>query len=208
MLVEIDSSRYAKIARSRALAILERADLKPDRFTAHRDRSFTAKYLRDKQPLFTSHRYEERIEIAADNSVAIFKRPNKRTDRGRYITLKFAVAALDDLGLPKVKLTADGTALNNGAAKTKTSPKRKKAVKEVVTVEKVVPVSADTSLKPLASLAGDLKHLLHYARELVEKLEAATLDSQRKTILSTLGEAQKQGDALAAGLGALAADAQ
>lgn len=191
-MIDIDSSRYAKIGRTRVLQILEHADLKPDRLTAHRNRMFTARYLRDRQPAFTNKRYEERMEIAADNTVAIFKRPNTRLDRGRYITLKFAVTAVGSLGLNPIKLKEDGTAASEASPTPAVSRTRTRTAKT-----KPVIVNGSASAAPkgdpmqrLNGLARDMKQLVHYAHDLVEK------DDKRDHILVVLDELKKHVDTL------------
>ena len=94
-MVKIDPpSFFTHVTRRNALEILGRARLYPDRFTAHRNGTFTARYLRDKEPMFQSHEeYEGQLE-EADQRVAILKRPSPKLDRGRYVTLQFSFAAI------------------------------------------------------------------------------------------------------------------
>jgi hypothetical protein len=89
-LIEIPSLKE-RVSRSQALATLRQANLLPDRFTAHRNGVFTAKYLRGRELVFLSDEYETKLE-SADRRVAILKRPSPKIDRGRYITLQFAFA--------------------------------------------------------------------------------------------------------------------
>ena len=99
-MIDIDTKRYMKVARGDALAILEQAKMIPDDFTAHRNGSFTARYLRDRTATLRTLGMEERIENI-DPRVAIFKRPSDKLDRGRYVTFKFAVASVRAPGLPE-----------------------------------------------------------------------------------------------------------
>jgi hypothetical protein len=88
--IEIPSN-LTKVKRDEALKILSQAKLPPDRFTAHRNGTFTARYLREWEKAFASDHYEQQLE-KADARVAIYKRPSPKMDRGRYITLQFAFA--------------------------------------------------------------------------------------------------------------------
>ncbi len=81
-----------RVPRKTALAILQDARLYPDRFTAHRNGTFTARYLRDKETIFKSHDEYENMLESADQRVAILKRPSPQLDRGRYVTLQFTFA--------------------------------------------------------------------------------------------------------------------
>jgi hypothetical protein len=85
---------YLHLTRKQALDILSRARLSPDRFTAHRDHTFTAHYLRGRELIFMSDEFEGRLD-SADKRVAILKRPCPKMDRGRYITLQFAFAPFE-----------------------------------------------------------------------------------------------------------------
>lgn len=85
---------YLHLTRQQALDILSRARLSPDRFTAHRDRTFTAHYLRGRELIFMSDEFEGQLD-SADKRVAILKRPCPKMDRGRYITLQFAFAPFE-----------------------------------------------------------------------------------------------------------------
>lgn len=81
-----------RVPRKQALEILQRARLSPDRFTAHRNGTFTARYLRDREAVFPSHDdFEWQLE-KADQRMAILKRPSPKLDRGRYMTLQFSFA--------------------------------------------------------------------------------------------------------------------
>jgi hypothetical protein len=85
-------SILTRVPRKKALEILQHARLYPDRFTAHRNGIFTARYLRDREPIFQSlDEYESQLE-SADQRVAILKRPSPKLDRGRYMTLQFTFA--------------------------------------------------------------------------------------------------------------------
>ncbi|MCB9456713.1 MAG: hypothetical protein H6671_12065 [Anaerolineaceae bacterium] len=90
-MIELDIN-ITKVKRNQALAILRRANLIPDRFTAHRNRTFTARYLRDRAPVFQSADEFETLLEKADCRIAILKRPSPKLDRGRYITLQFTFA--------------------------------------------------------------------------------------------------------------------
>lgn len=107
MMIEIDRTRYSRVKRDAVLRILEQAEIKPDKFTAHRDKTFTARYTKDRLDTFSSLRYESQME-AVDNRIAILKRPNQKMDRGRYVTLKFAVADADQLGIAGPRANGGG----------------------------------------------------------------------------------------------------
>ena len=82
-MIEIDTARYARVTRGRALKLLEAANLAPDKFTAHRNGTFTAKYKRDRQPIFASHRYEERKEkkylpVVAENVIKYLSKEQRQ----------------------------------------------------------------------------------------------------------------------------------
>lgn len=80
------------VTRTKALDILQSARLYPDRFTAHRNGTFTARYSRDREVIFQAlEDYEAQLE-KADQRVAILKRPSPKLDRGRYVTLQFSFA--------------------------------------------------------------------------------------------------------------------
>lgn len=93
-MIEIDSSRYAKVGRGIVLAILEQAKVAPDKFIAHRNRTYTAHYLRDRKP---------NLDISAiesiDKRIAILKKPSDKLDTGRYVTFQFAMASPEKLGI-------------------------------------------------------------------------------------------------------------
>ena len=91
MRIEIPST-FIRIARKDALTFLQNASLMPDRFTAHRNGTFTARYLRDRELEFQSDECDTLLE-KADNRVAILKRPSPKLDKGRYVTLQFSFAA-------------------------------------------------------------------------------------------------------------------
>ena len=82
-----------RITRKQALEFLQRARLSPDRFTAHRNGTFTARYLREREDSFQPDEFEIQLE-KADQRVAILKHPSPKLDRGRYVTLQFSFAAL------------------------------------------------------------------------------------------------------------------
>lgn len=180
-MIEIDTARYARVTRGRALKLLEAADLAPDKFTAHRNGTFTAKYKRDRQPIFASHRYEERMEDAGNHDVAILKRPSPRIDRGPYITLKFAMAAVDRLGLHmEMVAKSKETDAKNGHAPT-TLDAEKTAL-----------------LKKLVGVSRDMTQLTQYAHELLNKGESE--EARRKHLTVTLDEMQKHASTLLDGL--------
>lgn len=80
------------VPRRQALDVLQRAHLMPDRFTAHRNGTFTARYLRDEALLKTPADHFESQLDSADRRVAILKRPSPKLDRGRWVTLQFTFA--------------------------------------------------------------------------------------------------------------------
>ncbi len=90
-MIELDMN-ITKVKRKQALAILRRANLIPDQFTAHRNRTFTARYLRDWTTAFQAVNEFESLLEKADCRIAILKRPSPKLDRGRYITLQFTFA--------------------------------------------------------------------------------------------------------------------
>lgn len=97
-MIELDMN-VTKVKRNQALALLSRADLIPDKFTAHRNRTFTARYLRDRAAAFeSSDEFESRLE-KVDSRIAILKRPSPKLDRGRYITLQFTFAVFNPAAL-------------------------------------------------------------------------------------------------------------
>lgn len=177
MLIDIAHDRYSKITRQKALTVLESADIKPDKFTAHRDRTFTARYLRSRIDLFKSNKYEEQMEIAADNAVAIFKRPSKGIDKGKYVSLRFGFAAMERLGLHGIHLKADGTA--DDEAVNATNGNGKSAP------------DADTGdvalLFTLVGAARDMRQLVTYIRESIDDEKKAaharvSLDELQKLV--------------------------
>ncbi|MCB9452794.1 MAG: hypothetical protein H6672_15250 [Anaerolineaceae bacterium] len=98
MMIELDMN-ITKVKRNQALEILRRAKLMPDKFTAHRNHTFTARYLRDRAEAFESaDEFEARLE-KSDCRIAILKRPSPRLDRGKYISLKFTFAVFNP-GVP------------------------------------------------------------------------------------------------------------
>lgn len=179
---EIDASRYAHVTRGKALQMLERAELKPDKFTAHRDRTFTAKYRRDRLPMF-SQRYEERMESASTSGVAIFKRPSSQIDRGPYVTLQFAVPERERLGLPPIKVP-----------RKRKSPAKAASVPPAETFIKPSDTSGVPLLTRLSNAARDMKQLIDYAHELIEKKD------KPEHLLVTLDELKKHADLLTSGL--------
>lgn len=93
-MIEIDSTRYAKVGRGTVLAILAQAQVTPDKFTAHRNRTYTARYLRDRNTKLNIGEIE-----AIDQRIAILKKPSEKLDTGRYVTFKFAMASPEKLGI-------------------------------------------------------------------------------------------------------------
>lgn len=93
-MIEIDSARYAKVERGAVLAILAQAEVTPDKFVAHRNRTYTAQYLRDRTP-----NLDIGVIEAIDKRIAILKKPSETLDTGRYVTFKFAMAEPDKLGI-------------------------------------------------------------------------------------------------------------
>jgi len=85
-------SFLTRVPRKKALEILQHARLYPDRFTAHRNGTFTARYLRDREPKILSLEEYDVLLEDVDQRVAILKRPSPKLDRGRYITLQFTFA--------------------------------------------------------------------------------------------------------------------
>jgi len=116
MMIEIDTTRYAKVGRGTALAVLEEAQVKPDKFIAHRNRTFTAQYLRDRNPNIDIGQVE-----AIDKRVAVLKNPSEMLDKGRYITFQFAMASPEKLGIkvekPKKKVKETQVQINENVYK-------------------------------------------------------------------------------------------
>ncbi|MBC7870533.1 MAG: hypothetical protein H7Y09_06810 [Chitinophagaceae bacterium] len=186
-MIEIDITRYAKVGRADVLALLESAQMTPDGLIAHRDRSFTARYLRDRSAHFESE-YESKME-AADRRFAIFKRPNKRLDRGRYLTLTFAMAETTKLGLPEVTKSKPKSApalKANGH-----SPKTSIPVQTTPVPVPSVVTQIDTAMvvKMLQRVSNDMFQLVHHATELATKTKTDQPESEHLlTSLSELGE--------------------
>jgi hypothetical protein len=155
-MIEIDSRLYKKMSRKNALALLERAELAPDKFIAHKDKTFTAKFRRKRKRMFQTQGYEDRMEQFGDYQLAILKRPSVRIDRGPYITLRFAFAALDTLGVDKIKLPTK-KAVPNGKAKPAVNG----------TGEKIDAIG----IGQLVRLAGDIKNLAHEAHKMAKEPE-------------------------------------
>ncbi|MFN8375442.1 MAG: hypothetical protein U0694_21520 [Anaerolineae bacterium] len=180
-MIEIDHSRYTKISRKNALALLEQAELTPDKFIAHKDKTFTAKFRRKRKSMFQSQSYEERIENAGEHRIAILKRPSVRMDRGPYMTMRFAFAALETLGLDKAKFAPKTPAKSNGRAK-KAVPVANGKAKELVD-----PFAAIE----LTRMAHDVQNLTREAHKL-----AKDPNSQRAHLLVILEELEKHVDDL------------
>lgn len=174
-MIEIDTHRYAKTDRAAALAILEKAQLLPDKLIAHRNRTFTARYHRDQAAVISDARIE-----SVDHRVAIFKRPSAGLDRGRYVTLTFALAQTDHLAQPAV---SNGS--TNGVADTPKAANGSAAH------------TPDTSmiLKMLQRMTDDMLELIHYADELTAKATHGLSTGRRPEILhlkTTLDELESQ----------------
>lgn len=93
MLIPELPPHLTRIPRKQALDILQRARLMPDRFTAHRNGTFTARYLRGRELVFLSEEYETQLD-STDKRVSILKRPSPKLDRGRYMTMLFTFATV------------------------------------------------------------------------------------------------------------------
>jgi hypothetical protein len=152
-MIEIDITRYTKISRKNALALLEQAELKPDKFIAHKDKTFTAKFRRKRKTMFQSHGYEDRMEQAGNYRLAILKRPSVRIDRGPYITMRFAFTSLETLGLDKNKLTIKKA--TNGTSKSKTANGKPQMIDPFTAID-------------LLAVALDIKNLAHEAHKLAK----------------------------------------
>lgn len=185
MLIELDTTRYAKIRRKDVLAILERADLKPDALVMHRNRLFSARYLRSRNLDFKPGQVEARLE-ATDHRVAIFKRPSRR-DRGRYVTLQFAVADARKLDLTNLQ-----TLRKTEAAKQTAKSIRSSITSELAAIKigDELPALTGESREALLSMLGgvsrSMRQLAQYAHELAMK------NQKRDHLLATLDELQKQ----------------
>lgn len=169
MLIDVDESRYTKITRRHVMTLLEQAQLAPDKLTMHRDRTITASYLRERETTFEAGRYEARME-ALDNRIAIFKRPSA-LDRGRYLTLTFAVASKEQLGLPDLH----DAAAQNG----KSNP----------------PEGSIAVMGRLHGVSRDMQQLTRYAKSLAAKNKRT-----HENLFLTLEEMQRQIDILQEGL--------
>jgi hypothetical protein len=97
-MIPINEALYDKLPRGAALAILLRAGFAPDQFVAHRDGTYSAFYLRERQDQVVTPDFEARLEII-DRRVAILKRPSPAIDRGQYLTVRFAIASAVTLGI-------------------------------------------------------------------------------------------------------------
>jgi len=100
-------NHYVKTPRKVALRLLERADLKPRKLTAHRDYTFTAMYHR--QDLDSVLDAEERLE-SIDYRIVILKRPAETLDQGEYVTQRFALVNPQALDLPAPLVSINGAA--------------------------------------------------------------------------------------------------
>jgi hypothetical protein len=154
-MIEIDIARYTKISRKNALAMLEQAQLTPDKFIAHKDKTFTAKFRRKRKTMFQSHGYEDRMEKAGEHRIAILKRPSVRIDRGPYITMRFAFTSLETLGLDKNKLTPKKAIVPNGKSKAKTANGKAETVDPLTAID-------------VLAIALDIKNLAHEAHKLAK----------------------------------------
>jgi hypothetical protein len=179
IMIDIDTNRYAKVGRGDVLALLEKAQATPDTLIAHRNGTYTARYLRSRK--FTSND-EAKIE-AADRRVAIFKRPNERLDRGRYVTLTFALAETVKLGLPEVK--ADVKPATNGSnghhAGQVASSENGAALPQIDTM---------MVLTMLQRVAVDMSQLINFAGDLAKKTKTETPDSDQ--LVAALDELSDQ----------------
>jgi hypothetical protein len=173
MIIDIDVNRYTKITRGRALKLLAKAELVPDRFIAHKDKTYTAKFKRERRSLFQSSGYEERFETASGHRVAILKRPNYTLDRGPYVTLRFAITELALLGLD-----------------VKPAPRSRKSSRAKLDVSK-------PDVTKWVTAARDVKHLAVEARQL------AIDGRKHDQLLILLDEIKRQTDQLLARLEAL-----
>ncbi|GEM_PF-2866114 len=192
-MIEIDITRYAKVGRADVLALLESAQMTPDGLIAHRDRSFTAQYLRDRSTHFESE-YESKME-AADRRFAIFKRPNKGLDRGRYLTLKFAMAETTKLGLPEVtkpkpkSKSAPAHKANGHSAKTVTPVQAAPTLAQPNGSSAAKQIDTPMVVKMLQRVSSDMYQLVHYATELATKTKTDQPESDHLlTALDELGE--------------------
>lgn len=144
MPIDIDLKRYTKITRGRALALLAKAELTPDKFIAHKDKTYTAKFKRGRN----LNGAADRVEQVGGHVIAILKRPNPRFDRGPYVTLRFAVASLEQLGIDRKRL-------NTGVPHKRMTSKKARA-------PRVSPAVAARDVQALAAealaLAQDGKH--------------------------------------------------
>lgn len=167
----IDATRYRKIKRDEVLNLLESIDLKPDQFIAHRNNTFTAKFLKAKLPSLKQNGYELRLEEQSEHDLAIFKRPT-RLDRGKYVTLNFGFVVMERLGID----LATGTGSNGNH---KPAPD---AVGDLAMTVQMI------------GIVRDMKQLTQYTRDIVEKNE------HREPALVALAELEKQVNRMADGL--------
>ncbi|MDX1993986.1 MAG: hypothetical protein SF029_16495 [bacterium] len=179
IMIDIDRNRYAKVGRGDVLALLEKAQVTPDTLIAHRNGTYTARYLRSRQ--FTPHD-EAKIE-AADRRVAIFKRPNERLDRGRYVTLTFALAETVKLGLPEVKAEAKPAPNGSNGHHTghDSSSQNGAALPQIDTM---------MVLTMLQRVAMDMSQLINFADDLAKKTRTETPDSDQ--LVAALDELSDQ----------------
>lgn len=172
MLIEVHSDQYTKPRRDDVIAMLTQARLKPDKLVAHRDRTFTASFLRDRAGSIRTQSIE-----TLDNRVAILKRPEPKIDRGRYITLKLAFVNLDDIGI-EVKQDDDEEADD-------TSPN--------LPGPTIIP-RQEILVERLKEVSKNMAHLVQYAHDITRNKHP------REHLLTILDEMQSQVAMLDAGL--------
>lgn len=189
-MIEVNLTLYAKMSRKNALALLDEAELTPDKFIAHKDKTFTAKFRRKRKRMFQSHSYEDRMEEVGEHRVAILKRPSVGIDRGPYITMRFAFASLENLGLDKAAF------VQKKVSKTKTKAKAKTKAVANGKSKTVANGSAPALVDPFAKLdvsrmVHDVKNLAHEAHKLAKDANAP-----RAHLMVILEELEKHIDEL------------
>lgn len=155
-MIDVDISRYSKIGRADALALLEQAQLAPEKLIAHRNRTFTARYHRDQVA-----RLSDAVIEALDQRIAIFKRPSAGLDRGRYVTLTFALADIAPAAQAEADPTPDAPAPSNGSA---------------------APVDPTLVVRMLQRLTEDMCQIIHYADEMTDKATRGLSTTRRPEI--------------------------
>lgn len=95
---QVDVMRYRRLKRNDVLGLFTAIEMEPDQFIAHRNHTFTAKFLKTRLAILNDANFEARLENRAEHGLAVFKRPT-RLDRGKYVTFRFGFVAIERLGI-------------------------------------------------------------------------------------------------------------